>query len=225
MRKEVIRLNKKKNIYKDSIEPSVLHESSNTDGQPFPLMTKPLICLIDIDEKITESIRSHGFNITSASFGQPINIPNARLRDEHLCILQYDLPRNLHEYDIFIIDMEEKKPLPYNAEDHKRTYQKDNISYYFLVEYPQTVFDSRAYTSVLFSNELKNIKERMYILIVFASRHENQHYQIVSIENNGMEKQIKNDYDNYAFLKRTHIDRNITGKEIKIAIKNAMSIT
>jgi len=132
------------------------------------LFQKPLICLFDMDKSTTRAVESAGFNISVASLGKPVLVSDASRRNQNLFLLNRDWPVNLHEYDVFIVDMAKSDAIAYKEDEHKRVYQTNETAHYFLVEHPQTVFDGRAYTGTILQSELNNIVDRRYILITFA---------------------------------------------------------
>ena len=65
---------------------SIVDEDENSLLYP-----KPRICLFDFSEDTIDSIRSKGFNVTSASLGQQVLVPNNSRYDKHLCLLNHNI--------------------------------------------------------------------------------------------------------------------------------------
>lgn len=182
------------------------------------VILKPQICLVDFDDEIVNSTKKRGFNIRTSTLGLPISVPNNKLRDKNFCLLNYDLPSNVHEYDIIAIDMEEKKPISYDVSQNVREHHKSNKSLYFYTEYPQTIFDPRAFSGQILQSQLSDVKNRKYILIVFASQREEHEYTIVSMENDGYRANHSQNIHNYSFLNNVYFEKNIYGKETEVVI-------
>jgi hypothetical protein len=78
---------------------------------------KPQICLIDIESKIKENLIKKGFNIESGTLSNIINVPNTAQNiytTGCVCIPNFSFPENLHEYEIIVLDLSDKKVIPYD---------------------------------------------------------------------------------------------------------------
>src|SRR5881396_2373247 len=56
---------------------------------------RPRICLIDVEEKICETLKSSGFNCFVGTLGSVVEVPNRSHHDVHPCLLNYEFPPNL----------------------------------------------------------------------------------------------------------------------------------
>jgi hypothetical protein len=177
--------------------PPVSDESNNEITH---FQKRPMICLIDLSESVTESLESEGFNCTISSLGSPVEIPNVKERQRHLCLLNSLIPPNLHEYDIIIIDLAESKPVPYNASDHKYASTRLASQLYFSCEFPQTIFDPKPFVSAQIHDEIKEILAKESILIIFADENYVIDYYPVELSNNGWRSKNTVAVDNYSFL-------------------------
>lgn len=203
---------KKKNEYKS-------FENPDKDVNENIVISKPQICLIDFDDEVVDSLKKKRFNIRPSTLGLPISVPNYEKYDRTLCLLNYDLPSNVHEYDIIAIDMDEKRsPISYDASQNVLDYHKSSTALYFLTEYPQTIFDPRAYSGEHLRLGLSEGKNKVYILIVFASQKEEHEYTIAVMENNGYNKNPIPKYHNYSFLNNAYFEKNLFGKETEVVV-------
>ncbi|MGD8564042.1 MAG: hypothetical protein PVG03_15985 [Desulfarculaceae bacterium] len=134
---------------------------------------KPKVCFFDFEEEIIGILPSATFNCYFGSLGSPINIGEGQRPAK--CLLNYRFPANLHEYSIFVIDLKPKKPLPYCPEDHEISYVDDLYVYYFVVNYPTTIFNPIPYTAKLFEDKISSLKKQV-IVILFANSIENYTY-------------------------------------------------
>lgn len=207
---------KRKNDNK-TVENSDIKTDCDTNIE-YAVIPKPQICLIDFESEVIDSIQKRGFNIRSATLGTPIHVTNTKLYDKTLCLLNFDLPSNMHEYDIIAIDMNEKEPIPYDVSENIREHNKSNKSPYFVTEYPQTIFDPRAFSARILKSRLSNIIDRKYILIVFASQSEEHEYTIASIENDGYRKNYTEKCHNYLFMNESYFEKNLYGKETEVVV-------
>ena len=180
----------------------------------------PLVCLFDFNEESSKAIKSAGFNTRISLLGSPILIPEGdRNRQQTLLLLKYDWPHNIHEYDIFVVDMDKVEPIPYKEDEHKRLYQTSEDASYFLVEGHQTVFDGRAISGKILRNELANITDRTYILITFVSQKQEFSYKLYGMSSNGYNSNVTvSSHDNYSFIGRGHHLKNIMGEEIDVCV-------
>jgi hypothetical protein len=211
---------KKKTKTDKTIKENSSLEESYENSQNDTFYPKPLICLFDIDNEISYSLKQKGFNITNASLGNQVLVPNKKTNDYHFCLPDHTFPSNIHEYDIFVIDMEDKEPIPYCAENHKIKECKGNNSYYLLSNFPETVFDPRPLTSRSLNIDLQNIKDRPYILIVFSSEVFLHKYTPVKIDNRGSSYEPTESYYNFSFVNNFHFCKNLNGHEIETVIED-----
>ena len=87
------------------------------------------VCCLDLDKDVIEYLNKR-FDVYNGSLGKPINV--ARFNQQGLnLLLNYDLPENFHEYEVFIEDMEKGVPQEYQKEDHIRNVVTGNLAYYF----------------------------------------------------------------------------------------------
>ena len=196
--------------------------SSEETGQPLVFQERPLICLIDMDEGVSKRLEQSGFNCTTASFGTQVRVPNKSVGDKHFCLLRNDLPSNLHEYDILVIDLEDKESEPYNQSDHLRTDSKHFDQYYFISQYPQTVFDPRPHRSLFASEDIAEIQKKPSIIIVFADELQTISYFPVQQGITGISHEKPRKIENYSFhnLFSTVSKTNKYGHETAVVSNN-----
>ncbi|MGE5342299.1 MAG: hypothetical protein ACM3SY_12555 [Candidatus Omnitrophota bacterium] len=176
---------------------------------------KPKICLIDIDKGIIARIKQKGFNVNAATFGTPLkNIPYKDGYDRKICLPNHSIPSNLHEYDIFVLDLKNKPGISYDEESNTQKSIKSNAIEYLYCKYPQTVFDPRPLVANFFSVEFNFNKNT--ILIVFASENHKQEYNSMRIDNYGSREGSSETYDKYSFIKNFPIKGNRFGKELSV---------
>lgn len=187
---------------------------------------RPKICLLDLPEE-SNLLKEEGYNVYSGSLGALINIPNKRRVDSHLCLLNFDYPDNLHEFDILIIDQKAKETIDYKQEDHTRTSTKGNSEIYLISDYPQTKFDPRPLAGSLMGTAIRDLRKRGGLIITFGVGFEEVDYETIKITSEYPERQGKSKYSNYGFLGYVPHSENKTGTQFNIenvndALKNAL---
>ena len=93
-------------------------EKNTTDNNNNEINERPRICCIDIEGEVVEKLQQSNFNIYNGTLGKKIRIPNKNRYDNHQILLQNDFPINIHEYDIFIIDLDDNEIIDYNSDEH-----------------------------------------------------------------------------------------------------------
>lgn len=80
---------------------------------------KTRVCCLDLDEDCLNLLKDR-FDVYDGSLGKPIDVSGKNHGGLNL-LLNYELPQNIHEYDIFIEDMIRPDRIPYNTEENTRT--------------------------------------------------------------------------------------------------------
>ena len=176
---------------------------------------RPKMCMLDMDKE-AEYLKTKGYNIYNGSLGSIVNVPNSRRDDSHYCLINYDYPDNLHEYDIIVVDQSNSKTVEYIAEDHKRNSTKGNEEVYLLSKYPQTKFDPRPLSGALMSSAINDLRKRGGLIIVFGEAFEEVEYEKVIIDSKYRKRQGSNKYSNYNYLGWIPHSSNKTGTQFKI---------
>ena len=99
---------------------------------------KTRVCCLDLDEDCLNLLKDR-FDVYDGSLGKPIDVSGKNHGGLNL-LLNYELPQNIHEYDIFIEDMIRPDRIPYNTEENTRTEILGSKAYYFISNAPQTIF-------------------------------------------------------------------------------------
>lgn len=221
-------LKRSKNNKRDtSVSDSKEHElpSDSKGNQNIGLQEKPKICLIDIDDSDFKFLQSKGFNCTSGTLGNLIEVPNTHQYDEHQCLLNFDFPPNLHEYDIVVINLQTSKTIPYKQSDHTRSQVKGTNEYVLLSKFPQTVFDPRPYSASILKNKCSDLQNKESIIIVFARKKESIEYESASITQRGLESIGEFTRNTYSFLESFPSSDNVIGEETEICADTSGEIT
>lgn len=170
--------------------------SANSEKKVF---SKPMICLIDVEDKVKVELVESGLNISSGTFGAPISVPNEERRQAHHCLPNSSIPHNLHEYDIVTLDMRNIELKKYIADEHRRDYTIGTASTYFESAYPETLFDPRPFGAFQARGLVKELLEKGGLLIVFAGSSYMREYDFVNVTPTGLKHAGSEKHSIYAF--------------------------
>ena len=142
---------------------------------------RPRICCIDIGEDVVEFLRESGFNLYSGTLGNKVKVPNKEQYDNHQLLLDFDFPENIHEYDIFLIDLKNGKTIDYKPEEHTRENHTGKSAISLLCSYPETIFNPRPLSSVILQKKLSQIGSRPHMIITFTTESYDIEYETILI--------------------------------------------
>lgn len=177
---------------------------------------KPQICLIDIEDKIKDNLTKKGLNVESGTLGKAIKVPNEDNynSNSHKCLPNLSFPPNLHEYEIIVLDLENKDVIPYNVGHHSKKYIQGFSDGFFLSQYPENLFDPRPYGSYILRCEITKNTSHPVILIVFATDSIRKEYQFASCTSSGIQLEGKQTYYLYSFCQKIPYSNNKFGREL-----------
>lgn len=175
---------------------------------------KPKICLIDFEETVIQGIAEAGFNVQTGTLGTPVNVPNRVKYSYHLCLPNYDWPPNLHEFDVFIVDMKLSPAIDYVERDHDYDIVKSVSKSFIKIQYPQTLFNPRPLTAYLLQDEIKRLCTK-FLVIVFSAKETMTTYDPVKITKDDTFKLKSETHSNYMFSDDIDKKERI-GKEVLI---------
>ncbi len=207
---------------------STLNKTGNTSSEKdieseiIEIIERPRICCIDLEKQVVTKLKESGANIFEGTLGSKIRVNNTDRYHPHKILLNYNFPSNLHEFDIFILDLQNYKTIDWKEAEHTRENITGNNSVYFLSSYPQTLFDPRPISSSVLKTDLAKIK-RQILVIVFSTENYDVEYEIRSDSSNrnyyAEDKSFKEDI--YSFWSYIPLSEKLSGKEISVAeLKN-----
>ena len=179
---------------------------------------RPRICAIDLSDEHVNALKSHRYDCYSGTLGHIVEVPNARRNDAHLCLPNLVFPENIHEYDIVIIDLQNRTTVQYRKENHSKKYIKGRSDISLVSSYPETLFDPRALSAKILSHSLSSFMEKDSILIVFADEQEEITYYSVAITSMGTEHLGAEKHWLYDFYSDMPINHNLSGKDTEVVI-------
>lgn len=172
---------------------------------------KTKICTLDLDTQCIEYLKTR-FDVYMGSLGTCINVANINRNGLHL-LLNYDFPSNFQEYEIFVQDMISHKIEEYDVARHTRNNVMDNSLWYFVSNYPQTIFNPIPFSSHILKDNLKKQRTKPAIIIAFQAPLVQITYLVKDIAR-------YNEYDDYTCNNYEHLGlfnpSNLTGSEVKL---------
>lgn len=201
----------KKGIRQASSSPA---HDEKADGVAF--QECPKIFLVDVDADAQKALTLAGFNCTAGSLGRLIQVPNEKKGDNHLCCLNHEIPENLHEYDIVVVDLKDREAIKYDPALHRQV--RDNrepSQLFFDCEYPQGIFDPRPIGGVFLGRGIEEIQKKESIIVVFATGLESITYAPVELLPQGCFHRKAVSKDNYSFLPSITGTKKV-GRETKV---------
>lgn len=171
-------------------------------------MRKTKICCLDVSQNIIDYL-SNDFDVYNGSLGKKVDVSYSYDLTKQL-LLNHDLPKNLHEYDIIIDEMCKFDHIPFSKEDHTRKNIIDNNASYFILEYPNNVFDPIPCGSNILKNLLQHKQDKVPIKILFQEKKYDINYTVRNIANNRTSSYNCSNYDHIQdFTKNSLIGQEV----------------
>ena len=169
------------------------------------------ICCLDLDKDCLNFLNER-FDVFDGSLGRPIDVSRINYNGLNL-LLNYELPRNIHEYDIFIENMVKSDKIQYNKEENTRTEVLGSKEYYFVSNPPQTVFDPCPFVSSILNEGIHTYRDRPAIRIAFQAPYQSLEYFIKDISDYySGERVVHNNYEHLGEF----CSSSIVGFEVKL---------
>ncbi|WP_020533898.1 hypothetical protein [Flexithrix dorotheae] len=186
---------------------------------------RPRVCCIDLEPEVEKLLSDSGLNIYSGSLGKRIKVPNESKYDEHYILPNYEFPVNAHEYDIFIINLEDNEIIEYNEKDHIRENHYGKFEYKLLSYFPEKIFNPKPLGSFNLRKIFNKIKSRKHLIIVFTDENYEVEYEHIVISRDGAKRIGEKKHNIYSFADYVPLDQPLSGKEFIVEnIKYDMKI-
>lgn len=190
---------------------------NNENSENIKIVNRPRICCLDLEEQTIKKLRESGANIFDGTLGSKVKVPNNQRNTEHQLLLNFNFPSNLHEFDIFILDLDCSKTIEWKEIDHKREDHTGNKSFFFISQYPETLFNPRPFSSHILRLDLNKIK-RPYLVIAFSTSSYDVEYETIWINSSSYHPEREGFSHNiYSFWYDVPLSDTLFGKEIQIA--------
>ncbi|HWD88803.1 MAG TPA: hypothetical protein VG367_11795 [Mucilaginibacter sp.] len=179
------------------------------------MFSSPKICLVNVSSDVADAVSSYFSNVYIGDVGKIINTDIKQAHQIRKIRLVYDLPDNLHEYDIVIYDMNNHETINYIEDDHQFGLGKSKVANGIILRFPQSVFDGRPILSQqILAPFIRNEKRKIYI--IFSSESESIPYEIGDFTTNNIRSLDTKTVNNYDFLNDGVSKTNKSGKELKV---------
>ena len=168
------------------------------------LMSMPQVLLFDCSSEVRESLAEHLFSVKEATFGKDVVVEYNRAGEASLPLI-WSVPRNIHEYEVIIVDMcgvDDAITMKDIPEDHT------SLIRYSIEPPSKTFYTSVMSSKLVFKEESKPAKA---IYIVFEGDYIEGAYQAINIRNRSSDRIFGRTYD---FL------NNIINYDIEVNQKN-----
>lgn len=163
---------------------------------------KPKICCVDLAENVYAKLSDSGYTVFDGTLGNISKVPNKKERDKHFVLLDNSYPLNFHEYDILIIDLTAERRKDFSPVDFNRDLDARGKSIISLVcSFPTTIFDPRPIGSSMLGTQIRALKNKKFIQIVFASEDYEIEYEILEVTNDRAEGCPSETHSIYSFDK------------------------
>jgi hypothetical protein len=177
---------------------------------------RPKLCCLDLDTFAINKLKKIGTNTFEGTLGTKVKVSYPPTLNSRYLLLNCNLPQNLHEYDITIVDLEHFATVEYKYEDHTRESLAEKTSTYLVSSNPQTIFDPRPFGSHLLKTELDKIGNRKHLLIIFSSESYFIDYDPVEITPGSHKRLPSMKFNIYSLLEYPSLAETIYGREMKI---------
>jgi len=174
---------------------------------------KPWICLLSLTDGNKIVLDQKFETVYNGSIGSPVR---ADYQSSYCTfLLNFDFPKNIHEYDLFVVNMLNNDILDYQYSDHTRANSRSKNDYFLYTEHPQKVFDPRSYALKLFYKAIDK-KGKKSLVITFAGERELTDYSGRDFSASYGSPNLST-ISNYKRLESFFNIRNKFGTEISIA--------
>jgi len=195
-------------------------QSNSRCDRTKPFQDRPRICLIDVTEDIVAKLHERGFNCCAGTLGHLVESNKTRQ-----CLLNNSFPRNLHEYDIVVVDLQHPTTVPYVEKDHMLTQTKGQEQRVLVSSFPETIFDPWAMSASILESRLQPFMEKESILIIFAAKQERIQYHPRELTPTGYHDHREETYWLYDFYPDLPSSENISGEDTRVISKPGSELT
>lgn len=195
------------------IEDICFDAHNNLDMMTHTKQGRTKVCTLDINQDVVEFLQQR-FEVFEGSLGKKVKAKYGNYDGSCRFLLNYNLPVNIHEYEIFIEDMCRDDEHEYHKEEHTRTHIETDKAYYFYCQRPQTIFNPICYGSHIFADSIRKHRNRQTIKIIFASETEEVEYLIHNVNSSYDSSNVI--HTNYEHLHLPQSE-NICGAQVKLS--------
>lgn len=138
---------------------------------------KPQICAIDLDREIVETLQSKGLHCFNGTLGSQVEFPLQQVgKVFYPCKLNWSFPENFHEYDIVIVDLQNREPITYFEPKHRNLFPEESKQDSFFASRNERIFNPRPLSFKILNEKLNDFFAKETLMIVFCSANELSSY-------------------------------------------------
>ncbi|MFM2477351.1 hypothetical protein [Celerinatantimonas sp. MCCC 1A17872] len=141
----------------------------------------PMVCCFDVSPEAIDDLKRSKFNIDQRTLGKIVTgIPNDQAGKSNLIPIDIDIPNNIYEYDIIIVDQSNGTKTNFHNLQNERVINRDKL-FFIYCEFPQNQLDLRPLSNYSIQNKLKNLYSKDSILIFFNSNNIDIEYNLFEV--------------------------------------------
>lgn len=138
----------------------------------------PHILTLNTTEKTDQLLIENGYKIYSGSLGKVIKL-NVRDQYDYFCLSDMDVPPNVHEYDMVIVDLSNEEYINFDEKDHVRQSSKSQNDMFIYCRKPQDLLDPRPFNAKMLDRLLQPCFKKEFLLIVFQNENIELKYELI----------------------------------------------
>ena len=182
------------------------------------MIDKTNICCIDTPKQIVDYL-NESHSVYEGSLGKILDL-SAKRQGSHFVLSQFDIPENIREYDVFVVDLKRQSPVPYTEEDNTRKWVTGEQNMYFLSKGNQTVYDTIPFGAYWLGNELAKPKKRQPIIIIFqGAKYDSNYLYVDRLSGNNYREVGEEKFSNYEFAKSLPFLEVESGQQVVVEDK------
>jgi hypothetical protein len=156
---------------------------------------KTNVCCLDLTKECIDYLQSMDLDVYEGSLGSVFSIKWVHnLNSGRTVLLDVDIPVNLHEYHVFIHDMENPQHREYNSDDHKVKDISSTDSRHLECFHPINTLDLRPFGLNRLNSRFREECSHKRIEIIFVGRENEVTYQ--SNDNTGYDSRTVGTFSN-----------------------------
>ncbi|WP_411330895.1 hypothetical protein [Desulfovibrio desulfuricans] len=200
----------------EKVEEHMGSKDVTADSMANKLFDKPLVYLINFDNKVNKKLTAAQFNCTSGRIGSILMLPNKQKYDEVLIGENHDINENIHEYDIVLLDLTQSNTERFNYNTHGVPTACSYATTGIICRFPQQEVDQQPYLLNRLSKQFNSILNKKSIIVVFYGHPLKATYEPVVINESGCYVDNKVTLSNLDFYSHYVQPEDKSGKKIQI---------
>lgn len=162
---------------------------------------KTQICVLDFNENDISSLEDKitpMAEIYKGTVGNKVQLDYKNTKN-YLFKLDNDIPPNLHEYDILVINQNDFKTIPYKGLLSPKREISGTTDHRIEVHPPTNIFDPRPISYNFLQDKISQFSGKKSLLIIFADKEYCIPYNFVKIEKSYIDDIATDTYSSYSF--------------------------